>query len=84
VLPFWLSTQSPMRPVFCGTKPIPLPHEFGAQFSVAVSGARKCGRSRNSITSRMASHGMNAAIMAGMLRRSSSPASTANPKAHRM
>jgi len=84
MLPFWLSTQSPMRPVFCGTKPMPLPHEVGAQACLAVSGARKCGRSRNSTTSRMASHGTNAAIMAGMLRRSSSPASTPNPNAHRM
>jgi hypothetical protein len=40
----------------------------------------KWGRNTISTTSRMASHGMNAAIMAGMLRRSSSPASTANPK----
>lgn len=36
--------------------PLPLPHEAGAQLCQAVSGARKCGWSRNSTTSRMASH----------------------------
>ena len=58
----------------------------GGQFSLRrpSAGSWKWDRNTNSTTSRMASHGMNAAIMAGMLRRSSSPASTANPNAHRM
>ena len=75
-----------MRPVACGTTPMPSPQPGGLRqaFRETVSGARKCGRNRNSTTSRMASHGMNAAIIAGMLRRSSSPASTANPNADRM
>ena len=75
-----------MRPVACGTELMPSPHPGGRMqaFRWTVSGARKCGRNTNSTTSRMASHGMNAATMAGMLRRISSPASTANPNAHRM
>jgi hypothetical protein len=78
------STQSPMRPVGCGTELMPTLHPCGGpQFPWAVGGVMKCGRSRNSMTSRMASHRMNAATMAAMLRRSSSPASTANPNAHR-
>ena len=81
----WPRTQSPMWPVSGGTAPMPLsPEHPFAQYCRNVRGAWKLGRSKNSTTSRIASHGMNAAIMAGMLRRSSSPASTANPNAHRM
>ena len=82
---FMPSTQSPMCPVACGTELMPVLHPCGgAHFPWTVSGVMKWGRARNSTTSRMASHGTNAATMAGMLRRSSSPASTANPNAHRM
>jgi hypothetical protein len=65
--------------------PLPWPKQAPAMaLHGTVTGASKFGRSRNSITSRMVSHGMNAAIIAGTVRRSSSPASTANPNAHRM
>jgi hypothetical protein len=79
------STQSPMWPVACGTELMPVLHgALSGQFIGTVSGVRKWGRNTNSMTSRMVSHGMNAAIMAGMLRRRRSPASTANPNAHKM
>jgi len=82
---FMPSTQSPMCPVACGTELMPVLHAFvGGQMTWIVSGVMKWGRNTNSTTSRMVSHGMNAAIMAGMLRRISSPASTAKPNAHRM
>jgi hypothetical protein len=42
------------------------------------------GATEDAFTSPMTSRGINAAIMAGMLRRITSPASTANPNAHRM
>jgi hypothetical protein len=84
------STQSPMWPVAGGMALMPEPPLTWPKQPLAVAlhgivrGASKLGRTRNSTTSRMASHGTNAAIIAGMPRRSSSPASTANPKAHRM
>jgi hypothetical protein len=84
-LRFMPSTQSPMWPVACGTELMPVLHAFvGGQLTWIISGVMKCGRNTNSTTSRMVSHGMNAAIMAGMLRRRRSPASTANANAHRM
>src|SRR5580704_15234761 len=87
------STQSPMWPVAGGMALMPEPppppllllkQPLAVAWHDITSGASKLGRTKNSITSRMASHGMNAAIIAGTLRRSSSPASTANPNAHRM
>jgi hypothetical protein len=57
----------------------------GAQSSSAIiGGVMKWARNTNSTTSQMTSHGMNAAIMARMLRRISSPASRANSNAHKM
>jgi len=76
-----------MWPVTGGMKRRPLPPKHDcdeAQLCRNVSGAWKWGRSTYSTTSLMASHGMNAATIAGMLRRISSTASTANPNAHRM
>ena len=77
-----------MWPVTCGTETEAVAactYRSARQFrTVNVRGPGSAGGSTNSTTSRMASHGMNAATMAGMLRRSSSPASTANPNAHRM
>ena len=42
----WPKIQSPMWPVACGTKPMPLPHSFPVQLCGPVTGARKWGRSR--------------------------------------
>ena len=68
-----------MRPVACGTQPMPLPHPPVVQLCVAVGGVMKGGQSVNSTTSRRASHGMNTATMAGILRRISSPAQHGEP-----
>ncbi len=72
-----------MWPVACGTELMPVLHPVGCgQFTWAVGGHEV--RPEHELDHEpMASHGMKARL-AGMLRRISSPASTANLNAHRM